>query len=494
MTDSESTTTSTQQPAAGAASTTARPPVGDDIVTTHHVLSLADGDLAYTATAGRIVIGEEEAAVDKAYGQHQRALMGVTSYVLDDVDPATRPVTFVFNGGPGSASVFLHLGLVGPRVADIGSPQDPATPPFRLLDNPDTLLRSTDIVVIDAMSTGYSRVIDGEKPKTWHGWSKDVEQVAELIRVWVTRNDRWTSPLFLLGESYGTVRAVSVAERLQEQYAMFLSGIILVSSVLDFGSQDFGNLRWDEACIHFLPTYAAIAWYHGRHEGRTLDEVLAEAEEFASGPYRLALAKGRRLGTQERSDVVERLASLTGLSADYVDRADLRIEHMRFCTELLRAEGKVVGRIDGRYVGPLRSRVDETADTDPSGDGMDGAFAAAMQHYLRAELGVTSEMRYVLGAPLWQSWNYHEFEGRPVNVTDKLERVMRAQPGLRVRIEFGRFDLATPYFAALDMLDHLHLDDAAFDRIETAFFDTGHMPYVGRRAEESAGIRAFIEG
>lgn len=469
-----------------------RPTPVDDLVTTHHTIATVDGDLSYSATSGRIVLGTE--SVDKgAFTAHTpRALMGVTAYTLDDADPTSRPLTFVFNGGPGSSSVWLHMGLVGPRVVDPGTPEQPATPPFRVVDNPHTLLRSTDLVVIDAMSTGLSRVVDGDDPGQWHGWSKDVELVAELIRVWVTRQGRWGSPLYLLGESYGTIRAVSVAERLQSTFSMYLNGIVLVSSVLDFGNQDFENPVWDEACIHFLPTYAAIAHYHGNRAEMGLDEVLQEAESFAEGPYRRALALGHRLGPEERAEVVETLSRLTGLDSDYVDRADLRIEHMRFCSELLRKEGKVVGRIDGRYTGALPRRIDELADTDPSGDDTGAAFVHGFQHYMRNELEVSTEVPYNLGVPLWRDWNYHEFQGRPVNVTDKLERVMRAQKGIRVRVEYAHYDLATPYFAARDTVNHLKLDDDAFDRIEEAFFDTGHMPYLGSRDEEADGIVDFI--
>lgn len=470
--------------------TPSQPVPADELVTTSHTLATVDGSLTYTATTGRIAVTSRQSP-DAKPGERRTGLIGVTAYTVAE-EGRNRPLTFVFNGGPGSASMWLHMGLVGPRVVDAGTPERPATPPFRIVDNSRTLLRASDIVVIDAMSTGLSRAAQGQAASQWHGWRADAEQVAELIRLWCTRNDRWTSPIYLLGESYGTIRAVSVAERLQNLYGMYLAGIVLVSSVLDFGSQDFDNLRWDEACIHYLPTYAAIAWYHGRHLGRTLDDVLAEAEEFADGPYRLALGKGRRLSGDARTEVVEHLARLTGLSAGYVERADLRIEHMRFCTELLRDEGRIVGRIDGRYLGPAHAGTDEMMDTDATDDATLGAFTAAVQHYLHAELGSRSELEYVVSAGLWKDWNYHEFEGRPVNVTDKLERVMRAQPGLRVRIEYGRYDLATPYFSARDMVDHLRLPDEAFDRIEQAFFETGHMPYLTDRDREADEIAAFL--
>ena len=314
----------------------------------------------------------------------------------------------------------------GPRVVDLGTPEQPATPPFHLIDNEHTLLRETDLVIIDAMSTGYSRVVDGHDPNEWHGWSKDVELVSELIRLWVTRYGRWGSPHYLLGESYGSVRAVSVAQRLQVTFSMYLNGIILVSSVLDFGTQDFEDLTWDRACTGFLPTYAANAYYHGHNADRTLEDVLDEAEEFADGPYRKALAVGHRLDPADRAQVVATVSRLTGLDVNYIERADLRIEHVRFCTELLRSKGKAVGRIDGRYTGALPRRTYEVADTDPSGDDTAAIFVHGFQHYLRSELGVTTESQYNLGLLLYKNWDYKEFQGCLVNVTDKLERILRA--------------------------------------------------------------------
>lgn len=456
----------------------------DSLVTTQHTVETTQGTLCYTATTGRIVLHEEELKDGVFTGLPARAQMGVTAYTLNDADAGQRPITFCFNGGPGSASLWLHLGLVGPRIVDVGDAGSPAPPPYRLSDNAHTLLRDTDLVVIDAMSTGYSRAVEGNKPTLWHGWKADVDQFTELIRLWLTREDRWMSPKFLLGESYGTVRAVSVAQKLQDDYGCYVNGIILLSSVLDFGSQDFDNHRWDDACINFLPTYAALAWYHGKHPGKTLDQVRQRAEAFADERYRLALAKGRRLPDSEKQAVTAELAELTGLSESYITLANLRVEHMHFCQELLRDKGLVIGRIDGRFTGPARSGTKELMEADPSGDLTLGSFTAALHHYLRSELGCTEQMNYQIAANLWENWNYHEFEGRPVNVTDKLERVMRANPACRVRIEYGYFDLATPYFAAEDMVDHLQLPEEAFERIEHSWFETGHMPYLNQKARE----------
>ncbi len=466
----------------------------DQVVVTRHTVATTDGVLAYTAKAGRVVVREEEVTDDVFKGWKPRAEMAVTAYTLDGADPATRPVTFVFNGGPGSASLWLHLGLLGPRVVDSGGPGELTPPPYGLLDNPHTLLRASDLVFIDPMSTGHTRAVEGGKAKDYYDFTRDVELVSELIRLWCTREDRWMSPKFVCGESYGTTRGVAVAHHLFETYGMALNGIVLISSVLDFGSQNFQMLRFDEACVSYLPTYAAIAHYHGLHPDRSLREVLDEAEGYQEH-YRWALARGSRLPAEQRTQVVARIARLTGLSTTYVDRADLRIEHWRFCTELLRDRGLTVGRIDGRVTGPLVAGNAEGMDADPSIDALTGPYAAAIHHYLRAELGSTLEHPYsVLSRPVIQAWRYEPFMGKPVNVTDKLERLMRANPFLQVRIEYGYYDLATPYGAATDMVTHLRLPDGGAERIEHAFFETGHMPYFGAttRDEEADGITAFV--
>jgi carboxypeptidase C (cathepsin A) len=466
----------------------------DDLVVTRHTLRSKRGELHYTARSGRIVLREEEVKKDVFRGWKARAEMSVTAYTLDDSDVTERPITFVFNGGPGSSSIWLHMGLLGPRRVDVGDVTAPHPPPYRLVDNPETLLAVSDLVFIDPMSTGHTRAVEGGRAKTYHGFGKDVEQVTELIRLWCTREDRWMSPKLIIGESYGTVRAVAVAARLQQQHALALNGIVLVSSVLDFGSQDFGMHRWDEACLNFLPTYAAIAHYHGKVKGR-LSKVRQEAEAFAAGPYRTALAAGRRLPAKERAAIARTLARLTGLSEEYVERTDLRIEHWRFCTELLRDRGLAVGRIDGRFTGPARSLIAENMDADPSMDAMNGPFAAALHHYLRSELGNTRDLPYEVYANAITKWSFEEFEGKPIFVADRLERVMRANPHLRVRIEYGYYDLATPYYAAEDMVAHLRLPDEAFERIEHEYFETGHMPYLheASRRRELASISDFVE-
>ncbi|WP_432478293.1 S10 family peptidase [Nocardioides sp. GXQ0305] len=486
------------QPDAGRPAPTpdTKPEPIDQLVETHHSLVGPGHDLAYTARTGRVVLREEAYEDDVFTGWKPRAEMAVTAYTLNDADVAERPVCFVFNGGPGSASVWLHLGLLGPRRVDMGDVGDLAPPPYGLVDNAETLLHEADLVFIDPMSTGHTRAVEGGKAKEFHGFGKDVEQVAELVRLWCTREDRWMSPKYLIGESYGTVRAVAVAERLWSTHMMAFNGLVLVSSVLDFGSQDFSYHRSDEACQNFLPTYAAIAHYHGRHEGRTLEEVVAEAEAFAGDRYRWALGRGSRLDPEERQEVVATVARLAGLSEDYVDRADLRVEHVRFCTELLRDRGLALGRIDGRFTGPLHFGNAEKWDADPSMDAIVGPYAAAIHHYLRSELRSDLDLPYEVFANQVKKWSYQEFEGRPINVSDKLERLMRANPHLRVRVEYGYYDLATPFAAAADTVAHLRLTPEQRARVEHDWFETGHMPYLHEesRVREAAGIAAFVRG
>lgn len=472
---------------------TATAPV-DELVTTRHTLTTDAGVLAYTAHTGRVVVGEERIEDEVYRGWEPRSELAITAYTLNDADPTTRPLTFVFNGGPGSSSVWLHLGLLGPRLVDLGEVDALTPPPYGLVDNPHTLLADSDLVFLDPVTTGHSRPAEGTKATEFHGWKKDAEQVAEFIRLWCTREDRWLSPKFLLGESYGTTRAVSVAHRLFEKHGMQLNGLVLISSVLDFGPQDFRFVHHDASCLAYLSTYAAVAHFHGLVPGRTLAEVVAEAEELAAGDYRQALARGNRLTDAERASMAARLSALTGLSEDYLLRCDLRPEHLRFCTELLRSRGLAVGRIDGRFTGPLASRTAEILDADPSMDAIFGPFTAAMHHYLRAELDWHLDLPYAPITDEIENWSYREFEGRPVDVTDKLERLLRANPDLRVRFEYGHYDLATPPGAATETVAHLRLPPGAADRIEHAWFESGHMPYVGSatREAEARGIAEFV--
>ena len=391
----------------GAATPPAEP--ADDLVTTRHTFVGDHGSFDYTATIGRVVL-REDVVTDGVYdGRKPKAEVSITAYVREHAQPRTRPVVFAFNGGPGSSSVWLHLGLLGPRLAVSGDAGRPAGPPFALRDNHQSLLAVADLVFIDPVSTGWSRTTTGGAPKDFHGFTPDIASVGEVIRAWVTANGRWLSPKLLLGESYGTTRASALAEHLQRVHAMYLNGVALISSVLDLGSveQDFRN---DRAYPLFLPTYAATAHFHGKHPDRTLAEVVAEAEAYAERDYPWALARGNRLTATERAEHVATLARLTGLSPAYVDRANLRVEHIRFFTELLRDQGLATGRIDTRFTGPLGDGNAATFDADPFMDAVTGAYAAAFNHYVRDELGYTTELPYRTMAPIYEEWSYKEFE------------------------------------------------------------------------------------
>ncbi len=487
--------------AAGDAGSTGTPPTSatrpaepaDDLVTTEHSLRIGRRRLAYTASTGRVVL-REEVLEDGVFTGHQaKAELSLTAYVADTGEE-NRPVTFAFNGGPGSSSVWLHLGLMGPRRVLAGDAGAPARPPYALADNLETLLAVSDLVFIDPVSTGYSRAVEGGKPKDYHGFTGDIESVGELIRLWTTRNGRWLSPTFVAGESYGTVRAAALAEHLQSRHGMYLNGLMLLSSVLDMGSIGLHEPD-DRAYVGFLPTYAAVAHYHGRHGRRQLRTVLAEAEEYAEQTYPRVLARGNRLTPQERAQAVATLARLTGLSEEYVDLADLRIEHLHFFAELLRRERLVVGRLDSRFTGPSRSGTAETLEADPSHDALSGPFAAAWNHYVRAELGYESDLPYVQLSPtVNEEWSYKEFEGRAVDVTDKLARAMRANPHLRVHVAYGYHDGATPYYAAQDTLAHLDIPDELAAGIEHRYYEAGHMMYVHEpsRVQQGTDLADFV--
>jgi len=468
----------------------ARPPEPvDDLVTTQHEVA----GLRYTATAGRIVLREETLTDDVFDGPEPRAEVFLTAYTAADTDPRERPVTFAFNGGPGSSSVWLHLGLLGPRRVLMGDVGALLPPPYGLGDNAETLLAASDLVFIDPISTGYSRAVKGGKPKEFHGYARDLESVGEIIRLWTSRHGRWLSPKYLCGESYGTLRAAALARHLGERYGMYLNGLILISSVLDGGTLEFGGHN-DMPYPLFLPTYAAIAHYHGLHGDRPLREVLAEAERFAERDYPWALARGDRMTAEERADAATTLARLTGLSVDYVDRVNLRIEHVRFFTELLRSRRRTVGRLDGRFLGWDADYGYERWSADPSYDAILGPFTAAFNHYVRTELEYSNDLAYNILTDKVQPWSLKEFEGQHVNVADKLAAAMRTNPHLRVYVASGYTDGATPYLATEHTLAHLAIPAELRGNITVEYFEAGHMMYVHEpsRQAQSAQLREFV--
>lgn len=462
----------------------------DNLVTTSHTLPSGQ---SYTATTGTMVLREEVITDGKFEGLRPKAEVFVTAYTLDGAEPLSRPVTFAFNGGPGSSSVWLHLGVLGPRRVVMGDAGALLPPPYGLADNEESLLKVSDLVFIDPVSTGFSRAAEGEKAEPYHGFTGDLESVGEVIRLWTTRNGRWMSPKFLAGESYGTVRAAGLADHLQSRYGMYLNGVMLISSVLDYATGEF-NDGHDLAYALYLPTYAAIAHYHGLHGDRPLADVLREAEAYAGRDYLWVLASGDRLTAEERSAAIAKVAALTGLSEDYVDRVNLRIEHIRFFTEVLRSRRQTVGRLDGRFTGwdPDSGREHFTAD--PSMDAIMGPYSGVLNHYLRSELGYANDLPYEVLTSRVQPWSYKEFENAHVHVASRLASAMRTNPHLRVHVACGYHDGATPYYAAEHTFAHLPVPAELARNIEFRYYEAGHMMYVHEpsRLAQSADLAAFV--
>jgi len=472
-----------------------KPPPEDRVVSRSHRLELAAGALRYTTQTGTVVLREE----DDKEGHKARAEMFFVAYTLDQADAKSRPLTFSFNGGPGSSSVWLHLGVLGPRRVPIAADGGHLAPPYHLQDNDLTLLSETDLVFIDPIGTGYSRMITGDKvnPNEYHEYQRDIDSVGEFIRHYCTRNMRWASPKFLIGESYGTTRAAGLSGHLQDRHGLFLNGIMLVSTILNFQTVRFhpGN---DLPCVLYLPSYAATAWYHRRLEPRlqalSLEALCAEVRAFAEGDYAQALMRGARLDEQTRAAVVRKLSRYTGLSRDYIDGADLRIEIMRFTKELLRSEGYTVGRFDSRIRGRDRDRVGEHFESDPSHDVVHGVYSTCLNDYVRRELGFESDRPYEVLVRLFPKWRFEAWVNQYVNAAETLRTAMMKNPHLGVLVANGYYDLATPFFATEYTFDHLGIPADRNDSIRMTYYDAGHMMYAHRDSLERLAndLREFV--
>lgn len=448
-------------------------PLEDKVVETKHSAKIGGQEIKYTATAGTIVMKTEEG--------DPKATIFYIAYTRDGVsDLSQRPVMFTFNGGPGSASVWLHLGAFGPRRVDMGDAGTLLPPPYKLVDNESSLLDTTDIVFIDPVSTGYSRPAPGESPNQFHGVQEDVQSVGDFIRLYTTRNKRWSSPKFLAGESYGTTRAAGLSGYLQGRYGMYLNGIILVSTILNFQTADFNNGN-DLPYILYLPTYTAIAWYHKRLPSdlqSDLKKAVQESEDFANGEYTLALMAGDALPAARHTEVVKKLARLTGLSEEYIERTNMRVEIERFTKELLRSQRRTVGRIDGRFLGIDLDAAGEGPEYDPSISAIMGPYTGAFNDYVRGDLKFDSDLPYEILTGRVAPWSYKPYENRYVDVGETLRSAMTQNPFLRVFVAKGYYDLATPFFAADYTLDHLGLDPSLRTHITGAYYESGHMVYA----------------
>lgn len=452
----------------------------DQLVETSHAITIAGESISYSVTTGTLVMKEETTDRDKETEKIKpKAAFFFTAYFKDEIkDKSKRPISFVFNGGPGSSSVWLHMGFVGPRRVLMTDEGFMPAPPFKLVDNEYSLLDATDLVFIDPVSTGYSRPVEGQKAREYHGYKKDIESVGDFIRLFTTRYQRWTSPKFLIGESYGTTRSAGLSGYLQERHGMYLNGIILVSSILNFQTALF-NPGNDLPFVLFLPTYAASAYFHKKVQTRkSLESFLTEVEKFASTEYLLALNKGDSLPGKEKVLVIQQLAKYTGLSAEYINRTNLRIEIFRFTKELLREKNKTIGRLDTRFTGIDRDSAGEKFEFDPSMSAIMGPYTATFYDYVRGELKFESDLPYeILNGNVWP-WSYAQFENNYVEVGETLRQAMSTNPYLKVHVANGYFDLATPYFATRYTFDHLGLDGSLRKNISMSYYPAGHMMYI----------------
>jgi carboxypeptidase C (cathepsin A) len=443
--------------------------------TTEHTIAVAGQTVRYRATAGTIELRDDA-------GKPTASVFYV-AYTKEGVqNPSTRPVTFAYNGGPGSSSMWLHMGALGPRRVVMGDTAHIAPPPYRLEDNPYTPLDKTDLVFIDPVGTGFSHPLGDAKGKDFWGVDQDVRSVGQFITRWVRQNDRWNSPRYLFGESYGTTRSANLVNYMQNHYDMDFNGVVLTSVVLDF--QTIGWSAGNELpYLLYLPSYAAVAWYHHALPQRpdSLAPFLGQVRSFALTDYAHALAEGSKIGDQERNAVLDKLHQYTGLSRDYLDKADLRVDNSEFEKELMREHGVVIGRLDARFTGPTGDLLGERAPYDPQSVAISSAFASTFRTYLQNELHYRTERPYQVSGNVrpWD-WTHGRSFGWPgfTNVAPDLAEALQRNPHLQVLVNNGYYDLATPFFATEYTMDHLGLPADLRGHVHMAYYDAGHMMYV----------------
>lgn len=471
-------------------------PPREESSVTEHTIRINGQAILYKATAGTLILKSEKG--------EPTALFGYVAYSRSDVtDLSARPITFAYNGGPGSASLWLHMGALGPRrvlTAD-ASPTPPA--PYRLVDNQYSILDKTDIVMIDPVGTGFSHALGKAENKDFWGVDADITSISHFIKTYITRNNRWNSPKFLLGESYGTFRSAGVVNHLQDHDGMDFNGVVLVSSVLDLGTISF-NPGQDLPYILYLPSYAATACYHTvlKDCPADLNGFLAEARAFAVSDYAAALAKGARLGAAEKTEVARKLARFTGLGEDYLVKANLRVRLSQYMQELQRSRGLATGRLDSRFSGPIYDLLSEGAEYDAQSAAITGAYTAAFNSYIREELKFGLDKEYNTSANFaGQDWDWKHrggggegFVGSP-NTENDLIQAMISNTHLRVQVENGIFDMATPFFGTEYTMDHLGLPEQAQNRIKLNYYNAGHMMYVHEEdlAKFKASVGSFID-
>jgi carboxypeptidase C (cathepsin A) len=448
--------------------------VEEDAQPVRRSIPLRGHTLAYTVTPGHLTIRNDKG--------EPTASMFYVAYTIPSAG-RPRPVTFLFNGGPGSSTMWLHMGSFGPMKVDASNPETIPGPPFRYGPNPDTLLDITDLVFIDAPTTGLSREVGKGEPKDFFGVDKDIDAFTRTIQRYLTKYQRWNSPKFIIGESYGTTRAAGLSDSLLNA-GVQLNGIAFVSTVFNFA-----DFQGDQALVNFLPTYAADAWYHGKIADKPpLETFVQQARDFASGTYATALQKGGRISDDEKRSVAQQMAQLTGLSPDYIYRSNLRVDPSHFRRELLRDRHQIIGRIDSRYVGTEPDTIGEAADYDPQGSAITGAFVGAINNYLFGDLGYKTQLVYrpnnygaVFGGP--DSWSFQHKgptsgQQQIADTSEDLADAMRQNPRMKIMSVNGLYDLATPFHGAEYEFRHMALEPQIAANITYTYYPAGHMMYT----------------
>lgn len=460
-------------------------------VVTQHEIRIHGKTLKYTATAGRMPLRDNAGNIT--------ALVFYVAYTVDTGTPATRPLTFAFNGGPGSASLWLHMGALGPRRVVMQPDGWMPASPYRMVDNDYTIIDKTDLVMMDAIGTGFSRARDEKTLKHYLGVKGDVEAAGEFMRMYITRNERWTSPLYILGESYGTTRAAGVSGYLIRKGISF-NGIILLSSAVDLGTLE--NTRGNDLpFVLLIPTYSMIAAYHHKlapELTQDLGRLRSEVTQWASTTYASALAKGDSISPEERQSVIEQMARYTGLDKKLLDNANLRIDVQKFTHNLLLDQKLRVGRLDGRFTGPDPEGLLDTPFYDPSGAQPLPPFASVLNNYVRTELGYKTDAPYYIfgGEKFFDNWDWGKgIDGFP-STAGGLREAMTIDPYLKVLLMEGYYDLATPFYAADYTVDHLDLPANLRKNLSTVHYDSGHMVYLRHESlvQFKSDIDQFIEG
>ncbi|OUS23527.1 carboxypeptidase [Thalassotalea sp. 42_200_T64] len=448
------------------------------VATSQHKIKINGKTIKYTATAGTLLMKNDKG--------EPIALFGFTAYTKDGSDKRKRPITFAYNGGPGSASVWLHMGILGPQRAIVKDADFYPNSGFKRVANEYSILDETDLVMVDPVGTGFSRPVGKATGKDFWGTDQDIKSVSSFIKQYISDNQRWQSPKFILGESYGGMRTAGVSQALLQHYNMSLNGIILVSPFLEFTTGfDLGHA--DLPHILFLPTFAATAWYHDAltEKAPSLTEFLSEVEAFSINEYALALLKGNNLTGEEKSAMAKKLSHYTGLKESYLLAANLRVNHQAFTKELLRERQQTVGRIDSRFKGEQLQPHSESMNYDPMISAIGPPVVATFMDYYATDLKVEQDVEYKVSGNIWAEWDWGHrqpdvgfFKVPFPDTSPDLEYAMKMSPNMKVLIQQGYFDLATPHFTTKFMIDHLKISDDLRNNIRIDYYEAGHMMYI----------------